>query len=228
MKSYAEKENIEQEVLDLIRHYISKVFSTYGNLKYKGIDRDDIESDVCFYIFKVNSKGETFLDKMSKIKTIKHLRAFVKRSVINKVNEKIRELESKPIFVELDYKMTKYYDANFEQCSGAEDNYNAIEDTNRNTEYEALLSAALNSIKIDKYPTYKFEYEPGKYKVLETTDLLWMIVHKKSVIAMTESVISKNTGTSIKRAILQKLILQERTKLMYALESNIDRYEMFK
>ena len=229
MKSYAEKENIEQYVLELIKHYITKVFYTYGRLKYMGIYKDDIESDVAFYIFKTNQNGETFLDKMSKIKTLKHLRAFVKRSVVNQVNSKIREQKSKPIFVRLDYRITEDFDEN-DSSSNAIDNYDKIEmaDINSNTEIEALINTAISSIKNKKYQTYRYEYELGKYKVLDSSDLIWMIVSGKSISAMTESIISVNTGKAIKKAILLKLVLAVREELIESLNSCVDIGEVFR
>ena len=226
MKSYAEREDIEQIVLNLIRYYIGKMFNTYGNLKYKGIQKDDIESDVCFYIFKTNKKGETFLDRMSEIKTLKHLRAFVKRCVINQLNARIRDVDNGPVFVELDYKITSDFSVDFD--SNDFDNYRVISDPNANTERSALISTAINSIKIDTYNSYLYEYEKGKFKVLDTEDLFWMIEHKKSVTVMAEAVISKKTGRCVQKATLQNLILGERVKLMKALENNLDRFEMFK
>ena len=224
MKSYAEKENIEQEVLELIRYYIGKIFVSYGNLRsYSGIYKDDIESDVCFYIFKTNKKGETFLDKMSKIKDLKHLKAFVKRCVINQVNSKIREVESKPIFVRLDYKMAQEgLDQNFSSCDNSVDNFNVIADPEKDTEREALIYTAINSVSIDTYEAYLYEYEEGKYKVLDSADIIWMITRKKSATPMCESVISVRTKKPIKDATLQIIFLKEREKLIKALESHID------
>lgn len=224
MKSYAEKENIEQEVLELIRYYIGKVFITYGGIKnYSGLYKDDIESDVCYYIFKTSEKGETFLDKMSKITTLKHLRAFIRTCVVNQVNRKIKYIKSKPIMVSLDYKMSNKDDFELSlSCDNTKDNFNVIPDPNADTERSALIQTALNSISITTYDRYLYEYEKGKFKTLDSEDLIWMITRKKYIASMVNSVIDKNTGEPIDRTMLNHIAKAEKNKLIKELENNID------
>lgn len=222
MKSYAEKENIEQDVLELIRYYVGKMFVSYTNVKnYSGLYKDDLESDVCYYIFKTSKDGETFLDKMSKITSLKHLRAFVKKCVMFQMNNKIRDIERKPIMLRLDYKMSEYDDA-FESCDNSKDNFEVIADPNVNTERTALIQTAISSVKVEVYDNYLYEYEPGKYKTLDTEDLIWMITRKKSFSAMVESVINKETHKPMSKERLVQVINKEKAKLIKELNKNIE------
>lgn len=137
MKNFSEDPQIEVKTLDLVQYYVRKYFGRSAMLKAHGFSVDDLESDVCWYVFKTSKKGETFLNKMEKIKTLKHHRAFVKRAVINMVMSREREFSKKPIVKSLDYILDDTDDA-FEEI---------VADPRQDTERKAILNVALSKIK---------------------------------------------------------------------------------
>lgn len=155
MENFAECSDIEQRVLNLIRYYTRKFYSLNVSLRAHGVTMADIESDVCYYIYKTNKKGETFIDKMRKIKTEKHLRAFVKLSVNNMIGTYGRSIKNKPIAMSLDYleedQSTEFVDL--------------VVDSGVNVETEALFKIAINAIPNKRYKDLYFVVDGEKHRL---------------------------------------------------------------
>lgn len=215
MENYAEVPQIEEKTLELIRYYIRKYFNQYSILRQHGIIQDDIESDVCLYMFKTNKKGASFLDKMSEIKTEVHYRAFVKLSVTNTLRTKAREVKNKPILYSLNYTGVEVKDYTDEGLG--ESLIDKVADTRIDVENEALLDVALSAIENRKYKDLVFYINEKETKDLEVEDLVRWVLSGRTKKALAESVYNKSTKKfmTVKEAtnILNKVLEELRKEL---------------
>lgn len=224
MESYADIPRIEEKTLVEIRKYIRKLFGGFPVLKAHNIIQDDIESDVCYYMYKDKKKKdengniyyETFTDSMRKIKTEKHYRAFIKNCVMNTLLTKAREVEKKPIFASLDYtgeNIKSYTD----ECLG-ESLESRIPDPSAFVEPKIMISIAMSSIEDMRYPEYVFHIDENNTKVLEARDIMEWIITGRQLSALAKSITIKGTDENIKVKELDKEVNIITKKLRKELE----------
>ena len=195
MENYAEDPEIMGKTLDLIYDYVKRFYYNFATLQAHGIQQDDIVSDVCYYMYKVNKKGESFLDKMSKIKTEKHHKAFVKRSVMNTLLTKTRECSTKPIVASLDYTGESLKDYT-DECLG-ESLMDRIPDPNAFVEEKVMESIAVNSIENKKYKNLVFYLDERHTKILETKDIVSWLIYGRTIKALSESIYDKENNKQV-------------------------------
>lgn len=216
MESYADDPLIEEKTLKLIEGYVKKYYYSFKTLIAHGIPQEDVISDTCLYMYKTNKNGEDFLDKMSKIKTEKHYRAFIKRSVMNTFYTLKRKWEKEPIVASLDYTGESLKDYT-DECLG-ESLIDRIPDPNAFVEDKVMESIALNAINNEEYDDLVFYLDENNIKPLETKDIVAWIVGGRTIKALTESVYRKSTKEQVEQKYLKNEVERITNELRKELE----------